>query len=96
MGFLAFPILFIMVWAICDSLLGSPWGLILAILFGFVIPAIVLTAGILADREHQRELNEMLARRPTSPRSNVTSIYPHRPSSCPAGPDCPHEHDVGG
>ena len=96
MGFLAFPVLFFVVWAIFDALLGSPWGLVLAIVFGFVIPALLLTIGILEDRDRARELAELSGRRPSAtthgppPGPRMPSTSASGAPQCPAGPRCPH------
>jgi len=90
MGFLAFPVLFLFVWALFDALLGSPWGLILAILFGFVLPGLLLAGGIAHDRERRRELAELSRPRPAATPPGSRRADGRRPpgtSTEPSGPE---------
>jgi hypothetical protein len=53
MGFLVFPVFFVVVWGLFDALLGSPWGLVLSILCGFVVSGLILACAMMEDRERE-------------------------------------------
>ncbi|MEI8403693.1 MAG: hypothetical protein WCG96_00230 [Actinomycetes bacterium] len=56
MGFLVFPVFFVVVWGLFDALLGSPWGLVLSTLCGVVVPGLILAGAMLEDRDREREI----------------------------------------
>ena len=96
MGLLAIPVLFVLVWAIFDSLLGSPWGLILAIFAGVILPALIFVVLALEARDERRELDELSrGYRPTrSSPTRPAATRAHQAGTCPAGADCPHQLDA--
>jgi len=53
MGFLVFPVFFVVVWGLFDALLGSPWGLVLSTLCGVVVPGLILAGAMMEDRERE-------------------------------------------